>query len=207
MALGLGCARRPRRDRPASPTSRFTESTGTLGAMAFLQRVAAATRQGVLAHIRLAPASAGLQVGAASAHSLRLFASASYLDKSEVTSRVLDIVKNFDKVEPSKVRGARDGGGGSGMGWERGGAVGEGEPSKVVRGAGGEAGEEGSAIVGRVRGWVGGAAASDVAVRGRVGCVAFPMGSLDRRWRRDRLRGAGAVPGPRRAPWVLRGWW
>ena len=29
---------------------------------------------------------------------------AGYLDKSEVTDRVMTVVKNFNKVEPSKVR-------------------------------------------------------------------------------------------------------
>ncbi len=44
-------------------------------------------------------------VGAASTLSLvRAFSESTYLDKNVVTDRVLDVVKNFDKVDPSKVR-------------------------------------------------------------------------------------------------------
>ena len=43
-------------------------------------------------------------VGAASTLSLvRAFSESTYLDKNVVTDRVLNVVKNFDKVDPSKV--------------------------------------------------------------------------------------------------------
>lgn len=42
--------------------------------------------------------------GAACLTLLRGFAEGTYLDKGQVTERILDVVKNFDKVEPSKVR-------------------------------------------------------------------------------------------------------
>ncbi|WPT14343.1 Acyl carrier protein 2 [Picochlorum sp. SENEW3] len=35
--------------------------------------------------------------------SIRSFAATSYLDKNEVTDRVLSVVKNFDKVDQSKI--------------------------------------------------------------------------------------------------------
>lgn len=62
--------------------------------MAFLQRTCASLRQGVLANIRLA-ANPGFS-------GLRAFGAASYLDKADVTDRIVNLVKNFDRVEPSK---------------------------------------------------------------------------------------------------------
>jgi NADH dehydrogenase (ubiquinone) 1 alpha/beta subcomplex 1 len=45
-----------------------------------------------------------VSVGAAASLSLvRGFAESTYLDKHVVTDRVLEVVKNFDKVDPSKV--------------------------------------------------------------------------------------------------------
>ena len=74
--------------------------------MALLQRTFAAVRQGVLGQMRLAP-SLGLQSEAAAPMSLqflRMFAAdASYLDKKDVTDRVLNVVKNFEKVDEGKV--------------------------------------------------------------------------------------------------------
>ena len=37
---------------------------------------------------------------------LRSFASGTYLDKAQVTDRVLNVVKNFAKVDPAKARHA-----------------------------------------------------------------------------------------------------
>ena len=37
---------------------------------------------------------------------LRGFAEGTYLDKAEVEERVVKAIKNFDKVDPSKVRGS-----------------------------------------------------------------------------------------------------
>lgn len=63
--------------------------------MAFLQRTCALVRQGVLTRIAV-PVNPAL-------NGIRAFASASYLDKGEVTDRVLSVVKNFDRVDASKV--------------------------------------------------------------------------------------------------------
>lgn len=64
--------------------------------MAFLQRTVAAMRQGVVARLNLSATP--------SLTSLRGFAAASYLDKDEVVKRVTDVIKNFDRVDGSKVR-------------------------------------------------------------------------------------------------------
>ena len=68
--------------------------------MAFLQRTFNAVRQGVLAHLRH-EANVAAPI---SLQSWRGFADASYLDKNEVTDRVLNVVKHFEKVDSSKVR-------------------------------------------------------------------------------------------------------
>jgi NADH dehydrogenase (ubiquinone) 1 alpha/beta subcomplex 1 len=45
--------------------------------------------------------------GAATTLSLvRAFSESTYLDKNVVTERILNVVKNFDKVDPAKVRRA-----------------------------------------------------------------------------------------------------
>jgi NADH dehydrogenase (ubiquinone) 1 alpha/beta subcomplex 1 len=70
----------------------------------------AAARRALLAHLRVPavhPAAAGGTIPAAR----RLLSSTteetkgSFLDKGEVADRVLSVVKNFQKVEPSKVSG------------------------------------------------------------------------------------------------------
>ena len=73
--------------------------------MALLQRTFAAVRQGVLNNIRLTPGITLQSQAAApiSLNFLRFFGDASYLDKSEVTDRVINVVKNFDKVDAGKV--------------------------------------------------------------------------------------------------------
>nr|AAU93953.1 mitochondrial acyl carrier protein [Helicosporidium sp. ex Simulium jonesi] len=72
--------------------------------MAFLQRGFAGLRQGVLAKVRLAPGSSVFQgLAASQCQAVRGFAESSYLSKSDVTARVLDIVKNFEKVDAGKV--------------------------------------------------------------------------------------------------------
>lgn len=71
-----------------------------------LARAAAQLRSAVLASVRI-PSSpwAVTELGAPlSQQFLRGFAAeGTYLDKGEVTDRILNLVKNFDKVEPSKV--------------------------------------------------------------------------------------------------------
>ena len=75
--------------------------------MAFLQRTFAAVRQGVLNNVRLAPGIAmqsSEAVAPVSLQFLRFFAAdASYLDKKDVTDRVINVVKNFEKVDAGKV--------------------------------------------------------------------------------------------------------
>lgn len=86
----------------ANPLAPFVNSLAVFpqykrsGRMAFLQRTSALVRQGVLSRLAV-QASPAL-------NSVRAFASASYLDKNEVTHRVLSIVKNFDRVDAGKVR-------------------------------------------------------------------------------------------------------
>ena len=63
-------------------------------------------RAGVLAHARIEASFAqiGPQLaGPSCLQLLRSFAAGTYLDKSQVTDRVLNVVKNFEKVDPSKV--------------------------------------------------------------------------------------------------------
>ncbi len=67
-----------------------------------LRAVASQIKQGVVA--RLCAQQQGA-AGPAALQLLRGFADASYLDKGEVTDRVLSVVKNFEKVDAAKVRG------------------------------------------------------------------------------------------------------
>ena len=64
----------------------------------------AAARSAIIQHLRV-PVIAQTQVF--SAEMPRFFsegASGTYLDKKEVTDRVLDVVKNFQKIDPKKVK-------------------------------------------------------------------------------------------------------
>jgi hypothetical protein len=63
--------------------------------MAALQRAFMGLRSAVLSRMGAAAGAQQLWRG---------FATASYLDKNEVTGRVLNCVKNFEKVEPNQVR-------------------------------------------------------------------------------------------------------
>ena len=68
-----------------------------------------ALRTAVLSVLRL-PASQKLGFTAAQAAASsgrRSFAGGAYLDKDEVTERVLNVTKHFEKVEPGKVRAVR----------------------------------------------------------------------------------------------------
>ncbi|KAL4432837.1 hypothetical protein ABPG77_008163 [Micractinium sp. CCAP 211/92] len=65
-----------------------------------LRAVASQIKQGVVA--RLCAQQQGA-AGPAALQLLRGFADASYLDKGEVTDRVLSVVKNFEKVDAAKV--------------------------------------------------------------------------------------------------------
>ncbi len=61
-------------------------------------------RSAVLANVRIGSSRTQQTVGKAACLTLlRGFAEGTYLDKGQVTERILDVVKNFDKVEPTKV--------------------------------------------------------------------------------------------------------
>jgi acyl carrier protein len=70
-----------------------------------LSQAASTIRAVVLRHLRI---PAQTQAGAASSLSIfRGFAGGSYLDKDDVTQRVLHVAKHFQRVDPAKVRGLR----------------------------------------------------------------------------------------------------
>lgn len=71
-----------------------------------LSSAAAAVKQGLLRHLRmpLQQACSSSNVGAGLGLSLwRGFAGGGYLDKDEVTQRVIDVAKHFEKIDPAKV--------------------------------------------------------------------------------------------------------
>ena len=70
--------------------------------MALAQALATA-RRGVLSHLRVPVnfAATQHQAGPVSWQCVRGFAG-TYLDKNEVTERILNVVKNFEKVDQSK---------------------------------------------------------------------------------------------------------
>lgn len=72
-----------------------------------LSSAATAVKQGLLRHLRmpLQQACSSSNVGAGLGLSLwRGFAGGGYLDKDEVTQRVLEVTKHFEKINPAKVR-------------------------------------------------------------------------------------------------------
>lgn len=73
-----------------------------------LNSAAQALKAGVLRHIRLPLQHAcGASTSGSAALSLSLwrgFAGGGYLDKDDVTQRVLDVTKHFEKIEPAKVK-------------------------------------------------------------------------------------------------------
>lgn len=71
-----------------------------------LSSAAAAVKQGLLRHFRvpLQQACSSSNVGAGLGLSLwRGFAGGGYLDKGEVTQRVIEVAKHFEKIDPAKV--------------------------------------------------------------------------------------------------------
>lgn len=65
-----------------------------------------ALRAGVLRHIRLPVQQVYAASGSKPSLALnwwRGFAGGGYLDKDEVTQRVLDVTKHFEKIDPAKV--------------------------------------------------------------------------------------------------------
>lgn len=71
--------------------------------MALVQRAFASLRGVVLANLRIPASSPQTAAAPISLQILRSFADASYLDKNDVTDRVLNVVKHFDKVDAGKV--------------------------------------------------------------------------------------------------------
>jgi hypothetical protein len=71
-----------------------------------LARAFASFRQKVVSHVRIPvnPALLVAPVAGSCLGALRSFADSTYLDKQEVTDRILFIIKNFDNVKnPEKV--------------------------------------------------------------------------------------------------------
>jgi NADH dehydrogenase (ubiquinone) 1 alpha/beta subcomplex 1 len=65
-------------------------------------------RGAVLRHVRLQPSQALLrEAPPALWAAARSFAAGTYLDKAQVTDRVVSVVKNFSKVDPAKARARR----------------------------------------------------------------------------------------------------
>jgi hypothetical protein len=63
-------------------------------------------RQAVLKHVRIPLQQTSTNPAAAALSSFwRGFAGGGYLDKDEVTERVLHVTKHFEKIDPAKVRG------------------------------------------------------------------------------------------------------
>ncbi len=69
-----------------------------------MARALTAVRTGVLSHLRVQASLTATQhqAGPTAWQSVRGFAG-TYLDKNEVTERILNVVKNFEKVDQSKV--------------------------------------------------------------------------------------------------------
>ena len=67
-----------------------------------LVRALAAIRAGVLSRVQISPSVITTVGGAASLSLCRGFAEGTYLNKDDVTERVLKVVKNFEKVDPAK---------------------------------------------------------------------------------------------------------
>ncbi len=70
-----------------------------------LARALNSLRASVLSHVSVPVSSSSFQAAGACASLkfVRGFAEGTYLDKAEVEQRVLNAVKNFDKVDPAKV--------------------------------------------------------------------------------------------------------
>ena len=73
-----------------------------------LARALSSLRASVLSRVSIPVHGSSLQTAGTrpSLQFLRGFAEGTYLDKTEVEERVVNAIKNFDKVDPSKVRGS-----------------------------------------------------------------------------------------------------
>ncbi len=68
-----------------------------------LQGALQTLRSGVLSRISIPVNSLQAVGGAGGLSLLRGFAESTYIDKNVVTDRIINVVKNFDKVDPAKV--------------------------------------------------------------------------------------------------------
>ena len=68
-----------------------------------LARALAAVRSGVISHIQVPVGGFQAAAGGLSLTLSRGFAEGTYLNKDDVTERVLKVVKNFEKTDPAKV--------------------------------------------------------------------------------------------------------
>ena len=68
-----------------------------------LAQAFASLRSGVIGRISIPVGSCQATAGALSLILSREFAEGTYLNKSDVTERILNVVKHFDKIEPGKV--------------------------------------------------------------------------------------------------------
>lgn len=69
-----------------------------------LSRALIAIRSGVISHVRLPVGGVQAAAGSLGLAISRGFAEGSFLNKDDVTQRVLNVVKNFDKTDPAKAR-------------------------------------------------------------------------------------------------------
>jgi len=82
--------------------SKIGDSSGTSNKMALAQALST-IRSGVISNIRLPVGGLQAASGSLSGVFSRSFAEGTYLNKDDVTERVLSVVKNFDKADPAKV--------------------------------------------------------------------------------------------------------
>lgn len=69
-----------------------------------MSRMLSAVRSGVLSRVRLTVGEPQAVLAPLGLNLSRGFAEGTYLNKDDVTERVLGVVKNFEKTDPSKVR-------------------------------------------------------------------------------------------------------
>lgn len=80
----------------------FSSLRKSSSAIMALQGALHSLRSGVLSRINI-PVIGQAVGGAGGLTLLRGFAESTYIDKNVVTDRIVNVVKNFDKVDPSKV--------------------------------------------------------------------------------------------------------
>ena len=73
-----------------------------------LAQALAGIRLGVLRHAGVPISSCQAAAGGLTTILSRAFAEGTYLNKNDVTDRILNVVKHFDKIEPGKVKARHD---------------------------------------------------------------------------------------------------